>query len=340
MIVPLSDDGCPGAMNNPYSKVYSEFHPELDWKTTDCKKTLSELNTGRSDWETITHFYPGLNAPTGAFTRKENGPSLLPLAVTQVAWQAPDPNADTLTWLAQTLGEANADPANPPPPESALPEHAPWAVVSTQAFGSNPEAAAAKLHRSAVQQRPMTSTLPLEVPIFYLKAANAGETYRASGQARAFLFQGSPYPMVVDLGQPIADQVVARGARPLDRLCVYDQPQGLVGCKDVVAGDDQVTMRPAPGWEPQLTITPVTTRTLQISLTLPLTDVNKGLPLLARLYPMDAPSPQAITMTTSVMTGTQIVYSAPITTEDQVLEGYVWVGSPNDDALDPHQTSH
>ena len=180
--------------------------------------------------------------------------------------------------------------------------------------------------------------MPLEVPIFYLKAANAGETYRASGQARAFLFQGSPYPMVVDLGQPIADQVVARGARPLDRLCVYDQPQGLVGCKDVVAGDDQVTMRPAPGWEPQLTITPVTTRTLQISLTLPLTDVNKGLPLLARLYPMDAPSPQAITMTTVITTGTQIVYSVPITTEDQVLEGYVWVGSPNDDALDPHQT--
>ena len=97
-------------------------------------------------------------------------------------------------------------------------------------------------------------------------------------------------------------------------------------------------MRPAPGWEPQLIIAPVTTRTLQISLTLPLTDVNKGLPLLARLYPMDAPSPQAITMTTVITTGTQIVYSVPITTEDQVLEGYVWVGSPNDNALDPHQT--
>ena len=341
LIVPLSDDGCPGAMNNPYSKVYSEFHPELDWKTTDCKKTLSELNTGRSDWETITHFYPGLNAPTGAFTRKENGPSLLPLAVTQVAWQAPDPNADTLTWLAQALGKANADPKTLlsqvcTPGAAALASRVnpglrggPGRLVSPGSSQTAP---------IGCPTEAVTSTMPLEVPIFYLKAANAGETYRASSQARGFLFQGSPYPMVVDLGQPNSDQVVARGARPLDRLCVYDQPQGLVGCNDVEAGDDQVTMRPAPGWEPQLIIAPVTTRTLQISLTLPLTDVNKGLPLLARLYPMDAPSPQAITMTAVITTGTQIVYSVPITTEDQVLEGYVWVGSPNDNARDPHQT--
>ena len=153
LIVPLSDDGCPGAMNNPYSKVYSEFHPELDWKTTDCKKTLSELNTGRSDWETITHFYPGLNAPTGAFTRKENGPSLLPLAVTQVAWQAPDPNADTLTWLAQALGKANADP------KTLLHQICtPGARRLGRSCQPRPsgqrQAAAAKLRRSAVQQRP------------------------------------------------------------------------------------------------------------------------------------------------------------------------------------------
>ena len=34
LIVPLDDDACPGAMNNPYSNVYSEFHPTQDWATS------------------------------------------------------------------------------------------------------------------------------------------------------------------------------------------------------------------------------------------------------------------------------------------------------------------
>ena len=42
-----------GAMNNPYSNVYSEFHPTQGWAESGCTKTLSDQNTRRSDWETI-----------------------------------------------------------------------------------------------------------------------------------------------------------------------------------------------------------------------------------------------------------------------------------------------
>lgn len=279
LLAPLRDEDCQGAMNNPYSNVYSEFHPDQGWETTRCKDTLSELNTGRPDWQTIQRFYPEVITPTGVFTSVLSGPSVLPLAVTQVHW------------MAQALDQSGT------------------AVI--------------------------TSTAPLEVPIFYLKSAKPGDTYEASSQARAFLFQGVPYPAVIDLGQPGKDQIYARGARPLDWLCVYDPPQDLVGCKDVVAGDDQILMQLSSDWKPQLLITPVTTRTLQISVTLPFAADGKELKQSARLYPTDAPALPPISLTRT-KTDSQVVYSGIITTTEPVLEGYVWVGNP-DDTLDPHQ---
>ncbi|MCU0503675.1 MAG: hypothetical protein MUC51_18295, partial [Anaerolineae bacterium] len=279
LLAPLQDEDCQGAMNNPYSNVYSEFHPDQGWETTRCKDTLSELNTGRPDWQTIQRFYPEVIAPTGVFTSVLSGPSVLPLAVTQV------------NWMAQALDQSGTE------------------IIA--------------------------STAPLEVPIFYLKSAKPGDTSEASSEARAFLFQDVPYPAVIDLGQPGKDQIYARGARPLDWLCVYDHPQNLVGCKEVVAGDDQILMQPSSDWKPQLLITPVTTRTLQISVTLPLAADSTEPKQSARLYPMDAPALPPISLTRT-KTDSQVIYSGIITTTEPVLEGYVWVGNP-DDMLDPHQ---
>ncbi len=329
LLVPLQDDDCKGAMNNPYSNVYSEFHPEQGWEEdARCKETLSELNTGRSDWETIDRFYPQLNQPTETFTDVLPGPSLLPLAVTQVTWQAPDPNSDTLTWLARTLDRSNVEPdlivqllCNPDAPA--------WGDRTNLSLPG---------FRNIELRCPtdvVTSTAPLEVPIFYLKSANTDDIYEASSQARAFLFQGLPVRTVIDLGQPGENQVLARGARPLDRLCVYDPPQDLVGCKDIMAGDDQIIMGPAAGWKPQLLIIPVTTRTLQISMTLPLA-ASEELSQSARLYPMDGPALPLISLTRA-KTDSQIIYSGLITTTEPVLEGYVWVGDPND-TPGPNQT--
>lgn len=345
LLEPLRDDDCPSAMNNPYSNAYSEFHPEQGWSPTEqggspnCRETMSALNTGRSDWATIQRFYPELNTPTVSFTAVLTGPSLLPLAVTQVTWQEPDPNSDTLNWLAKSLG---VDPDVLIQRECRT--GAPW---HTDRAGTIHRGDQKEVEEFGCPTGVVTSTAPLEVPIFYLKLKSVKEddTYKASSQARAFLFQGEPYPTVIDLGQPGQDQIYARGARPLDRLCIYDPPQNLAGCINVEPGQDQIIMQPADNWwKPQLLITPVTTRTLQISVTLPLTDTapNKRpideMPILkAWLYPIDGPALRPITLTGPTKANNSIIYSGTITTTEPVLEGYVWIGDPND-TLGPYQT--
>ena len=95
----LNDEGvlvtvesCPGIMANPYREDYSEFHPEEGW-SAGCSQTLSQREFGRSDWETIRLRYPWLNPLTGAY--RNNGPSRLPLAVTQIeSYSVDDLNFD------------------------------------------------------------------------------------------------------------------------------------------------------------------------------------------------------------------------------------------------------
>ncbi len=316
LLIPLDDTDCPGAMNNPYSNAYSEFHPDQGWKTSNCVKTLSELNTQRSDWETIVRFYPELNAPTGNFTETESGPSLLPLAVTQISFQAVDPAADPMTWLARLYGQPGETPESvyrrfcvptgfgPPAPNQVVAE------TASPVFECPAEA--------------ITSTQPLEVPIFYLKGLTPGD--QTSSQARAYLFQGMPYPTLIDLGQPTGDQVTARGARPNDRLCVYDLINGQVGCEAITPGDDQLEMQQPAGWQPQIIISPESTRTLQISVTLPNNAANAALTLTARLYPTDGPAPAPITLTHQGCLQDGCVYGASLTSAAPVLEGYVLVG--------------
>ena len=45
--------------------------------------------TGRSDWATLTTFYPALISPTLSLTQTNPGPLGLPLAVTQVSFVVP-----------------------------------------------------------------------------------------------------------------------------------------------------------------------------------------------------------------------------------------------------------
>lgn len=82
---------CPSAMSDPYRDDYGEFHPQADWSTA-CQTTLSNRATGRSDWQTITTFYPLLQAPT-TFDALP-GPGAQTLNMTSVVLQpAPTGNA-------------------------------------------------------------------------------------------------------------------------------------------------------------------------------------------------------------------------------------------------------
>lgn len=356
LIVPLRDDECPGAMNNPYSNNYSEFHPAQGWAETtlpsaeQCGRTLSDQNTERSDWDTITEFYPWLIAPTEPFTGVLIGPSLLPLAVTQVSYYGSDPRtSDPLIYsFEETIKEIKGLVASGqfPAKSSWLPETSDLNLSRPLSMTVVPESSTSRFNRSIDRSGAITSTAPLEVPIFYLKPLGAGDPFRASSQARAFLFQDTPYAAVIDLGQASGDQVFARGARPLDRLCVYDSQQNFVGCKSIRAGDDQVELNSDPDWKPEIIVSPEvsgTTHTLHISLSLPNAAANKGLDLGAQLYPMDRPAldVQRLQQAPLSETDDQITYSAVITTTDDlmqepVLEGYLWIGSK--DRTDQHQT--
>ncbi len=240
LLVPV--EGCPGAMSDPYrlDYPYDEFHPDEGWLPA-CENTLSNQATGRSDWGTITTFYPWLSHPV-----TNTGPSGLPLGVTRIE------------------------------------------VVE-----------------------PVTPAAPLADPTFYLSFQ--GGRVQPGPQARALLFQED---RVIDLGRPVLDYVLARGAEEGDRLCVYEPEAERLGCEIITAGDEQLTLYPAPGWHPDLIIRPVNSRTIGITVTNVLTTYQMS----ARLYPKDGPAPAPISLTLSG-DGFGGVVSSTI----PVLAGYVRV---------------
>ncbi|MCA9996866.1 MAG: VCBS repeat-containing protein, partial [Anaerolineales bacterium] len=82
---------CQGSvMTDAYRNDYSEFLTTAEWQG-DCLNTVAEQSTGRSDWETVQHFYPLLDGSGGNV-----GPSSLPLAVTTVTFVESATPADTL----------------------------------------------------------------------------------------------------------------------------------------------------------------------------------------------------------------------------------------------------
>ena len=197
VLIPI--DTCPGAMADPYRDDYSEFHPDAGWLPA-CASTLSNLETGRSDWATIGRFYDGLTMP--AAFGSQPGPRSLPLAVTQI----------------QVI-----DPA--------------------------------------------TAPATLDVPIFYLTDANDAST-QAGNSARAFLLQDD---WLTDLGRPTVGEVRARGARPGDRLCVFEPERDRQGCETITAGDDLLRLVSVPDWQPEIVVSPVTSTTITVR-------VGKSLP--------------------------------------------------------------
>lgn len=116
----LNDDGsltsvdtCRGAMSNPYRKDYGAFHPNADW-LPECEESLSYQITGRSDWNTITTFYPSLKAPTSSFDDfVDSLPNVLPLDVTEITEVYPDEEDDTLDVTIFNIVDSDNSSLNP-----------------------------------------------------------------------------------------------------------------------------------------------------------------------------------------------------------------------------------
>ncbi len=261
----ISLDSCPGVMSDPYRNDdgtgYDEFHPETDWDE-HCAATLSNQKTGRSDWETLAHFFPWLSAPTVPVFPDDNffGPNGLPLAVTHITF------------------------VDPPTPSTAL-----------------------------------------DAPVFDLIDAEGG-LYQPSNQARAYLFHND---QLLDLGQPVLNQVHARGASPGDRLCVYDLPNQAQGCELITALDRELTLLTQADWQPDVRISPVTSVTQIITVTA----FNVTTPVIyAQLYSQDGTAPALITFTQTIP-GTFVGGYANL--PEPVFEGYlhVWWGDPSQEII-------
>jgi hypothetical protein len=158
---------------------------------------------------------------------------------------------------------------------------------------------------------PVTPTTALDAPYFYL--SQDGHSVQPGLSARAFLFQED---RVTDLGRPVLDHVLARGASPGDRVCVYEPDAERAGCETISAGDEQLVLFDQPGWLPDVIVSPVSSRTVVISVTNVPTDV----PFRARLYPLNDPASAPITLT---LTGG--VLSGTFHTEQPALDGYLHV---------------
>lgn len=284
----ISEDGnlirvktCKGAMVDPYLDKYSEFHPAgEDWEE-NCARTLSNVDTGRSDWETITKFYPDLKSPGSVpFDSIPNtGPRTLPLRVTTLQEAVEDlPPSDVLDVSIFLIVPAGADAAT--------------------ATDDDPE-----------------------------------EDYETDSGLRAFLFkyneldnQGDPndYTYLVDLGRPVNDQINARGARPQDRLCVFDLFLRQQKCEIIVDGDQHLEMGEKPDWKPEIIVTPETSKTFKVTVSRASTGIPQAeeLKLMVRIYPQDDdPSTPKEFLLNGEM------YEATIELHDPSLEGYVhiWV---------------
>jgi predicted nucleotidyltransferase len=157
----------------------------------------------------------------------------------------------------------------------------------------------------------------IEVPILYLVDAEKKSIWPGN-HTRAFIFQREGHRLI-DLGRTVKDRVEVDGARPGDTVCVYDPDAQRIGCEEISINDQHLTLSPLThSWNPDIIVTPVTSSTV----TLAVEQIESGLDVYARLYPVSGDAPPIIKL---VETTGQ--YIGSITLEEPSFEGYirVWV---------------
>ena len=199
------------------------------------------------------------------------------------------------------------------------------AAPSTPFGAVNPGPSALPLAVTTIQQRaPITPVATLESPLFYLVNENGGRV-QPGGSAGAYLYQGD---FVIDLGNPTQDRVLARGAAVGDRLCVYEPAALHLGCETIHPNDEQLTLRLAPDWTPQITVSPVTSRTIEVAVS----HLDPGLALMGRLYPANGPAPTAVPLVT-VNDGYHATFQMPEPTFEGHLQVWVAEAEPRREAV-------
>ncbi|MGB0385943.1 MAG: FG-GAP-like repeat-containing protein, partial [Ardenticatenaceae bacterium] len=176
---------------------------------------------------------------------------------------------------------------------------------------------------------PDTPANTLADPFFYLTDKDGVRLELAIGQAQGYLFKTRGTEeltddIVIAIGVPFAEQIQARGAEAGDRLCVFDYshtPHRL-GCLDpITQGSTNLPLHEVPGWEPQITLNPVTSRTLSITVTQAITSGD----LYAQILPAAHPTTTGV-ITAPVAAMIPIgsdTFTQTITLEYPIANGFV-----------------
>lgn len=110
----------------------------------------------------------------------------------------------------------------------------------------------------------------LASPFFGLLAENGSPLIFAESDAQAFLYKMTENEAVpndvIALGAPNRDLINARGAEPGDELCVYGRAFSFIGCHTVGTREEPFTVYEIESWTPEVTVTPVTSRTVLLQL--------------------------------------------------------------------------
>lgn len=161
---------------------------------------------------------------------------------------------------------------------------------------------------------------PLSTPIVVLSNTDGGPFTSSSG-LRAVLYQDA---QVIDLGVPKEDQLLARGAHPGDRVCVYALSQQRMGCQKVEDNYVQLMLQPMDGWHPDMQVTPLTSGTLQVSVQ----NLPAASALSVQLYPIDGPALPPSVLAPDGAGGFQ---ATVVVSNALVFEGMVriWEGTPH-----------
>lgn len=166
---------------------------------------------------------------------------------------------------------------------------------------------------------PVSPTAAIIDPMVYLTYADAAEN---SAAARAYLIK--PTNAIVPLGSPIAaqGQILARGGATGDRFCLFDGPRRHYGCEVLTSSGQYIELRNDPSWTPLVQLSPVTTKTTQLSVH----GLQPGLSLRARLFP-DEGQPSAVVGLVAGANG----YAGTLQTATPSLSGHiqVWAEEPN-----------
>ena len=202
----------------------------------------------------------------------------------------------------------------------------------------------ARLPLAVTRVTPLSPPAPaatLPPRFFDLRDAATGALLRVPG-AQAYLFQvndpADPTDdRLVPLGAALGDgdRIKVRGANVGDRLCVfapYDArtQAAPTGCIEALSAlDRSVPLAPAAGWQPAITVQAVTSRTLAVTVTLP---VNVAA-LHAQIFPAYGPLTATLPVTAPIITlapdpVNPSVFTQTITLAHPAFEGAVRVWQP------------